>query len=120
MRLIDADALHYWNPGHLTTGLWLSIVDIQNAPTVPSITLKDHIECMGRATIKCVEAEKRLEQYMKENTVIKCKDCRYRRKYPKGWYCGYEYDCSDPYKMTRRADDENYYCADAERKEEEC
>ena len=77
MRLIDADALHYWNPGHLTTGLWLSIADIQNAPTVPSITLKDHIECMGRATIKCVEAEKRLEQYMKENTVIKCKDCKY-------------------------------------------
>ena len=51
--------------------------------------------------------------------VVRCKDCAYRRSSPLGWYCGYEYDRSDPYEMTRRADDENYYCADAERKEHE-
>lgn len=64
-------------------------------------------------------ASKDLKKAPDKVTVIQCKDCRYRRKYPKGWYCGYEYDRSDPYEMTRRADDEHYYCADAERKEEE-
>lgn len=51
--------------------------------------------------------------------VVRCKDCKYRRNSHLGWYCGYEYDRSDPYEMTRRADDENYYCADAERKEKQ-
>lgn len=51
--------------------------------------------------------------------VVRCKDCKHRRNSKQGWYCGYEYDRSDPYEMTRRADDENYYCADAERKENE-
>lgn len=49
--------------------------------------------------------------------LVRCKDCEYRRHSSQGWYCGYEYDRSDPYEMTRRADDENYYCADAVRKE---
>lgn len=51
--------------------------------------------------------------------VVRCKDCAHRRNSRRGWYCGYEYDRSDPYEMTRRADDENYYCADAERKEKQ-
>lgn len=53
------------------------------------------------------------------DSVVRCKDCAHRRHSKQGWYCGYEYDRSDPYEMTRRADDENYYCADAERREHE-
>ena len=57
--------------------------------------------------------------YFSYTEIVRCKDCKYRRNSRQGWYCGYEYDRSDPYEMTRRADDENYYCADAERKEHE-
>lgn len=60
----------------------------------------------------------------KEEPIVRCKDCKYRlyaggvEKFTrKEYYCGYEYDRCDPYEMTRNANDPNYYCADAERRD---
>lgn len=59
--------------------------------------------------------------------LIRCKDCKYR--YLKNervhgriysfWSCGYEDDNGDPFVHTRDAENDMYYCADAERKEHE-
>ena len=50
--------------------------------------------------------------------IIRCLNCIHRRKGSNGYYCGYEFDRCDPYEMTRRADDPEYFCADAERNQE--
>lgn len=59
----------------------------------------------------------------KEESVITCEHCKYRthrsdeRFTLKEYYCGYEFGLCDPYEMTRNANDPNYFCADAKRKE---
>lgn len=53
----------------------------------------------------------------KEPEIIHCKDCRYRELDDRyGFMCGL--DTGDPYGLGRCADDENWYCADAERRRE--
>lgn len=42
MRLIDADALHYYEAEYCPTGLWLSRFDIENAPSIKA-SLKDAV-----------------------------------------------------------------------------
>lgn len=55
--------------------------------------------------------------------VITCEHCKYRtartdeRFTHKEYYCGYEFGLCDPYEMTRNANDPNYFCADAKRRE---
>lgn len=60
----------------------------------------------------------------KDNPVITCEHCKYRERvegYARftraEYYCGYEYERCDPYEMTRNANDPNYFCADAKRRE---
>lgn len=61
----------------------------------------------------------------KDEIIVRCKDCKYRlyaggveKSTRKEYYCGYEYDRCDPYEMTRNANDPNYFCGDAIRKED--
>lgn len=98
MRLIDADELRH---------------DMYDAAFIQD---SDMQKWDGGCWIRYKMFEKMLEK--QDEAIVRCKDCKYRRNSNLGWYCGYEYDRSDPYEMTRRADDENYYCADAERREE--
>ena len=52
-----------------------------------------------------------------EPEIIHCKDCKYRELDDHyGFMCGL--DTGDPYGLGRCADDENWYCADAERRRE--
>lgn len=60
----------------------------------------------------------------KEESVITCEHCKYRvrveansRFTHEQHYCGWEYERCDPYEMTRNANDPNYFCADAKRRE---
>lgn len=60
----------------------------------------------------------------KEQPVITCEHCKYRTRVEgyerftrSQYYCGYEYERCDPYEMTRNANDPNYFCADAIRRE---
>jgi len=49
---------------------------------------------------------------------IRCKDCKYREHYREsGYMCGL--DTGDPYMTGRNAEDDDWFCADAERKEHE-
>ena len=59
--------------------------------------------------------------------LVRCKDCKHRylrtervcgHNYS-SMSCGYEDDNGDPYVHTRDAQNDMYYCADAERKEHE-
>lgn len=55
--------------------------------------------------------------------VVRCKDCKHR-VYTTDWFssywsCGFEDVNGDPYVHTRDAENDMYYCADAERKEDE-
>lgn len=98
-RPIDADALRErlqniayddWNQG-ITT----SFVDACNE------------------IIKIVE-----EQPTIEPEIIHCKDCKYREHDERyGYMCSL--DTGDPYELGRCAEDENWYCADAERREDD-
>ena len=61
----------------------------------------------------------------KDDSVITCEHCKYRERvegYARStrneYYCGYEYEHCDPYEMTRNANNPNYFCGDAVRKEE--
>lgn len=60
----------------------------------------------------------------KDEHIVRCKDCRYRKAVTNGrstheeYYCGFEYERCDPYEMTRNASDPNYFCADAKRRSE--
>lgn len=48
--------------------------------------------------------------------IIYCKDCKYRGYYrPSGYIC--VLDTGDPYMTGRNAEDDDWFCADAERKE---
>lgn len=101
MRLIDADALrrHMYHEAFETD--------------------TNEQRWDGGCWIRYKMFERNIDNAPTIDPILRCKDCKYRRNSSQGWYCGYEYDSSDPYEMTRRADDENYYCADAERKEHE-
>lgn len=47
--------------------------------------------------------------------VVRCKECKYRYQHEcYGLVC--LLDSSDPYDTSRNADDDNWYCADGERK----
>lgn len=58
------------------------------------------------------------------DSIITCEHCKYRERVEgnamlthQEYYCGYEYERCDPYEMTRNANDPNYFCADAKRRE---
>jgi len=60
----------------------------------------------------------------KTESIVTCEHCKYRehvegyaRFTSAEYYCGYEYERCDPYEMTRNANDPNYFCADAKRRE---
>ena len=69
-----------------------------------------------RAASQCIDVIKHLPSAQPD--IIRCLNCIHRRKGSNGYYCGYEFDRCDPYEMTRRADDPEYFCADAERNQE--
>ena len=53
--------------------------------------------------------------------VVRCKDCKYRIPITTqaGYFtyiCAIEYELSDPYDLTRNVTDDNWYCADGEKK----
>ncbi len=59
--------------------------------------------------------------------VVRCKDCKHRkgafhtdRRRTEGGYYIYwcELDTGDPFELGRNAEDDNWFCADGERKEE--
>lgn len=61
----------------------------------------------------------------KADSVITCEHCKYRERVEANsrftheqYYCGWEYERCDPYEMTRNANDPNYFCGDAVRKED--
>lgn len=50
--------------------------------------------------------------------IIRCKDCKYREYYRESDYmCAL--DTGDPYMTARNAEDDDWFCADAERKDDE-
>ena len=50
--------------------------------------------------------------------IIYCKDCKHREYYREsGYMC--RLDTGDPYMTGRNAEDDDWFCADAERKDDE-
>lgn len=53
MRLIDADALHYWTAEYCPTGLWISQFDISNAPAIEWIPVTERLPEEKREVLIC-------------------------------------------------------------------
>lgn len=49
--------------------------------------------------------------------LVRCGECKWRFKDRWGWYC--ENDSADPYERTRPVEDNNWFCADGERRADE-
>lgn len=97
MRLIDADALllravpHGWS-----TPKWVSDIVIEDAPTIDAVP------------------------------VVRCKDCKHRilnenynKEKPGSLKAVCELDTGDYFELGRCAEDDDWFCADGERKDDE-
>lgn len=77
-------------------------------------------------TFKCVkEAIDTAIEALSESQIIRCKDCKYRivnEHYGEKGYMDLkamcDLDTGDPFELGRNAEDDDWFCADAERKEE--
>lgn len=132
MRLIDADALmRDIEKYHLSDGKFQHWVEVQ--PTIEErkqgdlISRQAAIDVLSMEISLCVRISmmKRLPSAQPE--IIRCKDCRhrivndhygekgYRNNNIKG-YC--ELDTGDPFELGRNAQNDDWFCADAERRDD--
>ena len=94
-----------------------------------AIAVADYSDCVvlsvddvKKVTDEVVKGLKRLPSA--EPEIIKCKDCKYRIvnvNYGKKGYLNLkavrDLDTGDPFELGRRAEDDEWFCADAERKD---
>lgn len=112
-RFIDANAYikycdEHWIP--------LNVDAVKAQPTADVVPTKFHDKCMQ------IEIEKRRNMV----EVVRCKDCKYRivnEHYGEDGYMKLKAICDkdtgDPFELGRNAEDDEWFCADAERREDD-